>query len=90
MIAPRYESAPKNFEVWGMGFDAENQYVFEDKNLGQSKFVYDSSGKHLQLFDLHNSESYQYIQFRVLDNYGSDAYTCLYRFRCMEILCDVV
>nr|XP_020500150.1 SUN domain-containing protein 2 [Labrus bergylta]XP_020500160.1 SUN domain-containing protein 2 [Labrus bergylta] len=80
---PRYnsptgtiESAPKDFEVYGMKDDTE-----EGTLLGT--FTYNEDGESTQTFKLPNPSDavYRYVELRVLTNWGHVEYTCLYRFR---------
>ncbi|KAM6939945.1 SUN domain-containing protein 2 [Xenentodon cancila] len=72
----RIDSAPKDFEVYGMKNDTE-----EGRLLG--KFTYDEHGDPTQTFELPNPSGvvYQVVELRVLSNWGHIEYTCLYRFR---------
>ncbi|XP_029014369.1 uncharacterized protein sun2 [Betta splendens] len=72
----RIDSAPKDFEVYGMKNDTE-----EGTLLGT--FTYDENGESTQTFKLPNptDEVYRYVELRVLNNWGHIEYTCLYRFR---------
>ncbi|KAM7419734.1 hypothetical protein PAMA_016697 [Pampus argenteus] len=72
----RIDSAPKDFEVYGMKNDVE-----EGALLGT--FTYDEDGESTQTFKLPNSsdEVYRFVELRVLTNWGHVEYTCLYRFR---------
>ncbi|XP_071360239.1 uncharacterized protein sun2 [Trachinotus anak] len=80
---PRYnsptghiDSAPKDFEVYGMKNDTE-----EGTLLGT--FTYDENGEPTQTFKLPNPSDkiYRFVELRVLSNWGHVEYTCLYRFR---------
>ncbi|XP_026159593.1 uncharacterized protein sun2 isoform X2 [Mastacembelus armatus] len=72
----RIDSAPKDFEVYGMKNDTE-----EGNLLGT--FTYDENGESTQTFKLPNpsDEVYRIVEMRVLSNWGHVEYTCLYRFR---------
>lgn len=72
----RIDSAPKDFEVYGMINDTE-----EGTLLG--KFTYDENGDSTQTFRLPNPSDvvYRFVELRVLTNWGHIEYTCLYRFR---------
>ncbi|XP_072240762.1 uncharacterized protein sun2 isoform X2 [Leuresthes tenuis] len=72
----RIDSAPKDFEVYGMKNDTE-----EGTLLGM--FSYNESGESTQTFKLPNpsDEVYRIVELRVLTNWGHVEYTCLYRFR---------
>ncbi|MEQ2309856.1 hypothetical protein AMECASPLE_002783 [Ameca splendens] len=80
---PRYNSptghinsAPKDFEVYGLKNDTE-----EGTLLGT--FTYDENGESTQTFKLPNPSDalYRCVELRVLSNWGHVEYTCLYRFR---------
>ncbi|XP_029360352.1 uncharacterized protein sun2 [Echeneis naucrates] len=70
------DSAPKDFEVYGMTNDTE-----EGTLLGT--FTYDENGEPTQTFKLPNPSDkvYRFVELRVLSNWGHVEYTCLYRFR---------
>ncbi|XP_019409068.1 PREDICTED: SUN domain-containing protein 2-like [Crocodylus porosus] len=70
-------SAPKNFAIYGMKEDFEEERTF----LGE--FVYDKDGSPNQMFKLEvaNLEHFGYLQLRVLSNWGHPNYTCIYGFR---------
>ncbi|XP_070684618.1 SUN domain-containing protein 1 [Pempheris klunzingeri] len=72
----RIDSAPKDFEVYGMKNDTE-----EGTLLG--KFTYDENGESTQTFKLPSPSDivYRFVELRVLTNWGHMEYTCLYRFR---------
>ncbi|XP_044042997.1 SUN domain-containing protein 2-like isoform X2 [Siniperca chuatsi] len=72
----RIDSAPKDFEVYGMKDDTE-----EGTLLGT--FTYDENGESTQTFKLPNPSDvvYRFVELRVLTNWGHVEYTCLYRFR---------
>lgn len=72
----RIDSAPKDFEVYGMRDDVE-----EGTLLGT--FTYDKDGESTQMFKLPNpsDEVYRFVELRVLTNWGHVEYTCVYRFR---------
>ncbi|XP_028315674.1 SUN domain-containing protein 1-like [Gouania willdenowi] len=79
---PRYntptghiDSAPKDFEVFGMNNENEAGTL-----LG--RFTYDQNGEPTQTFELPSpSDIHHFVKLRVLTNWGQDEYTCLYRFR---------
>ncbi|XP_023286967.1 uncharacterized protein LOC111673437 isoform X1 [Seriola lalandi dorsalis] len=72
----RIDSAPKDFEVYGMKNDTE-----EGTLLGS--FTYDEDGEPTQTFKLPDpsDQVYRVVELRVLSNWGHVKYTCLYRFR---------
>lgn len=70
------KSALKDFEVYGLNNEEGELATF----LGQ--FVYNSMGDPIQIFRLWEyTGTYEFVQLRVLSNWGEDKYTCLYRFR---------
>ncbi|XP_028327105.1 SUN domain-containing protein 3-like isoform X2 [Gouania willdenowi] len=79
---PRYKaplgsinSAPKDFEVFGMNNENEAGTL-----LG--KFTYDQDGEPIQTFKLPSQSAiHHFVELRVLTNWGQNEYTCLYRFR---------
>uniref|UniRef100_A0A1A7WJP4 Sad1 and UNC84 domain containing 5 n=1 Tax=Iconisemion striatum TaxID=60296 RepID=A0A1A7WJP4_9TELE len=72
----RIDSAPRDFEVYGMKDDTE-----EGTLLGS--FTYDENGDPTQTFELLKASDvvYRFVELRVLSNWGHVEYTCLYRFR---------
>lgn len=72
----RIDSAPKDFEVYGMKDDVE-----EGTLLGS--FTYNENGESTQTFKLPSPGDvvYRCVELRVLSNWGHVEYTCLYRFR---------
>ncbi|XP_024114999.1 uncharacterized protein si:dkey-92f12.2 isoform X1 [Oryzias melastigma] len=72
----RIDSAPKDFQVYGMKNDTA-----EGKLLGT--FTYDENGESSQTFELANPSDvvHRVVELRVLSNWGHMEYTCLYRFR---------
>ncbi|KAM9818040.1 uncharacterized protein sun2 isoform X2 [Syngnathus typhle] len=71
----RIDSAPKDFEVYGL-----EDEVDEGTLLGT--FTYNEDGEPTQTFELPPSNViYRVVELRVLSNWGHMEYTCLYRFR---------
>lgn len=72
----RIDSAPKDFQIYGMKNDTE-----EGTFLGT--FTYNENGESTQTFQLPNPSDvvYRCVELRVLSNWGHIEYTCLYRFR---------
>ncbi|XP_041838940.1 SUN domain-containing protein 2 [Melanotaenia boesemani] len=72
----RIDSAPKDFEVYGMKNDT-------DEGMLLGTFTYDENGESTQTFKLPDPSDvvYQLVELRVLSNWGHIEYTCLYRFR---------
>ncbi|XP_077354358.1 uncharacterized protein LOC144002745 isoform X7 [Festucalex cinctus] len=71
----RIDSAPKDFEVYGLKDEVE-----EGTLLGT--FTYDKDGEPTQTFELPPSDViYHMVELRVLSNWGHMEVTCIYRFR---------
>ncbi|XP_028312318.1 uncharacterized protein LOC114469233 [Gouania willdenowi] len=71
----RIDSAPKDFEVYGMTNENEERTL-----LG--RFTYDQYGEPTQTFELPSpSDVHHSVELHVLSNWGQDEFTCLYRFR---------
>ncbi|AWP05224.1 Sad1 UNC domain containing protein [Scophthalmus maximus] len=72
----RIDSAPKDFEVYGM-----KSYTEKGTLLGT--FTYNEKGESSQTFQLPSpsDEVYRFVELHVLSNWGRVEYTCLYRFR---------
>ncbi|KAJ0033114.1 hypothetical protein NQD34_000221 [Periophthalmus magnuspinnatus] len=72
----RIDSAPKDFQVYGMTNETEQGTL-----LGT--FTYDEDGEPTQTFSLPGltEEVYNMVELRVLSNWGHVQYTCVYRFR---------
>ncbi|XP_034549731.1 SUN domain-containing protein 2-like isoform X1 [Notolabrus celidotus] len=72
----RIDSAPKEFEVYGL----KNK---EEEGTLLGTFTYDKDGESTQTFKLPNpsDDVYRHVELRVLSNWGNDKHTCLYRFR---------
>ncbi|XP_067087922.1 SUN domain-containing protein 2 isoform X2 [Osmerus mordax] len=72
----RIDSAPRDFEVYGMSTDSE-----EGNLLG--KFTYDQDGEPTQTFKLPDQSGavHRFVELRILSNWGHVEYTCVYRFR---------
>nr|XP_009682821.1 PREDICTED: uncharacterized protein LOC104150330 [Struthio camelus australis] len=70
-------SAPRDFAVYGMKAESEEQGTF----LGE--FTYVAAEHPFQTFQLQNERSdfIQYVKLKVLSNWGHPEYTCVYRFR---------
>ncbi|CAG9831790.1 unnamed protein product [Diabrotica balteata] len=78
LLVPNSEidSAPKNFEVYGLKDENDSDLVL----LGE--YVYEYDGDALQFFDVQKDEQiFEIIELRILSNHGNPKYTCLYRFR---------
>ncbi|XP_010212625.1 PREDICTED: SUN domain-containing protein 3-like [Tinamus guttatus] len=78
-VSPRGDisSAPKDFAVYGMKAENEEQGLF----LGE--FTYSPAEHPFQTFWLQNEgwDSVRYVKLEVLSNWGHPEYTCLYRVR---------
>ncbi|KAG7252518.1 hypothetical protein CRUP_033943, partial [Coryphaenoides rupestris] len=76
----RIDSAPRDFQVYGMQEEATQE---EGTLLGS--FSYDQEGESTQTFQIPESPSsslvYRHVELRVLSNWGHMTYTCVYRFR---------
>lgn len=72
----RIQSAPKDFQVYGMTNETE-----EGTLLGT--FRYNEDGPPTQTFSLYGLTDvvYRLVELRVLSNWGHVQYTCVYRFR---------
>ncbi|KAM8879694.1 uncharacterized protein AB9W97_014913 isoform 2-T5 [Spinachia spinachia] len=72
----RIDSAPKDFEVYGLKDDVD-----EGALLG--RFTYDQHGASTQTFELPGPGGvlHRWVELQVLSNWGHVEYTCLYRFR---------
>lgn len=72
----RIQSAPKDFQVYGMTNETE-----EGTLLGT--FRYQENGEPTQTFSLSGLTDavYHVVELRVLSNWGHVQYTCVYRFR---------
>lgn len=72
----KIDSAPKEFEVYGLRNETDQQPV------KIAHFKYDFDGEPLQFFSADNRGLvFEMIELRVLSNHGNPNYTCLYRFR---------
>nr|CAG8548597.1 8484_t:CDS:2 [Entrophospora candida] len=83
-------SVPKDFELWGLPSDNEEDVKRKKENdfsifLGQ--YQYDLMGKPLQIFHLPksisrvNNKRIQAIMMKVLNNHENPRFTCLYRLQ---------
>lgn len=71
-------SAPKNFEVYGLQDPDDYGGIL----LGQ--FVFNISGRPYQTFKIlqnFTNISFEFVELRILTNYGKREYTCVYRLR---------
>ncbi|XP_060521283.1 SUN domain-containing protein 1 isoform X2 [Cylas formicarius] len=72
----RIDSAPRDFEVYGLTGENEKEPV----KLGSYTYNYD--GDPLQFFAVEGERRvFGMIELRVTSNHGNPNYTCLYRFR---------
>ena len=73
----KIDSAPKNFQVYGLKTDKDS----EPLELG--RYTYDQDGDPLQSFQVRKQidTPVSLVELRILDNQGHEEYTCLYRFR---------
>ncbi|CAL8273651.1 unnamed protein product [Gadus morhua 'NCC'] len=72
----RIDSAPRDFQVYGM------QDTLDEATL-LGNFTYDQEGESAQTFTIPESSSmaFRHVELRVLSNWGHMTYTCIYRFR---------
>ncbi|CAL8332434.1 unnamed protein product [Lota lota] len=72
----RIDSAPRDFQVYGM------QDTLDEATL-LGNFTYNQEGESTQTFKIPESSSvaYRHVELRVLSNWGHMTYTCVYRFR---------
>ncbi|XP_034650593.1 uncharacterized protein LOC117890064 isoform X1 [Drosophila subobscura] len=74
----RIDSAPRNFTVWGLEHEKDQEPVL----FGE--YEYQDNGASLQYFALQNVDiqrPYEIVELRIETNHGQPTYTCLYRFR---------
>ncbi|XP_022228989.2 uncharacterized protein LOC111078558 isoform X2 [Drosophila obscura] len=74
----RIDSAPRNFTVWGLEHEKDQEPVL----FGE--YEYQDNGASLQYFTLQNLDiqrPYEIVELRIETNHGQPTYTCLYRFR---------
>ncbi|CAJ0756525.1 20470_t:CDS:2 [Entrophospora sp. SA101] len=84
-------SVPKDFELWGLPSDNEEDVKRKKENVDFSIFLgqyqYDLMGKPLQIFHLPksisrvNNKRIQAIMMKVLNNHENPRFTCLYRLQ---------
>ncbi|XP_034479624.1 uncharacterized protein LOC117785626 isoform X3 [Drosophila innubila] len=74
----RIDSAPRNFTVWGLDHEKDQEpvlfgeYEYQDNNAALQYFV-------VQNVDI--KRPYEIVELRIETNHGQPDYTCLYRFR---------
>ncbi|XP_071037834.1 uncharacterized protein [Parasteatoda tepidariorum] len=75
-------SAPKDFSVWGLLSDSDDQ----GKAFGI--YSYNLKGYPVQYFPVQNefNQPFKFVELRILSNHGNSEYTCLYRFRVHGII----
>lgn len=72
LLTSRFNCSPKIFKVLGFEDDQMNEAI----NLGEFYF------KGLESkFNLTQSKKLSIIQINIIDNYGNEDFTCLYRFK---------
>ncbi|XP_052841358.1 klaroid protein isoform X2 [Drosophila gunungcola] len=74
----RIDSAPKNFTVWGLEQEKDQDPVL----FGEYQF--EDNGASLQYFAVQSLDikrPYDIVELRIETNHGQPTYTCLYRFR---------
>lgn len=77
LLADR-SSAPKDFAVYGLANPDDPSEIL----LG--KFTYEINGRSYQTFKItryDDSLMFEYVELHILNNYGKEEFTCLYRFR---------
>ncbi|GAV03243.1 hypothetical protein RvY_13695 [Ramazzottius varieornatus] len=79
----KIDSAPKQFEVYGLTSEQGPGYV-----LGQ--YTYEDNGDSLQNFQIQTKlepgTTFPFVELRITSNHGNPEYTCLYRFRVHGLL----
>lgn len=70
------DSAPREFEVWGLQQESD-----EGVHLGS--YEYNQNGDPLQYFPVteENAQYFPMIEVKINSNHGNLQYTCIYRFR---------
>ncbi|KAH8299818.1 hypothetical protein KR044_006426 [Drosophila immigrans] len=74
----RIDSAPRNFTVWGLEHEKDQEPVL----FGE--YEYQDNEAALQYFVVQNVDvkrPYEIVELRIETNHGHPDYTCLYRFR---------
>ncbi|KAI9583217.1 hypothetical protein GQX74_012434 [Glossina fuscipes] len=74
----RIESAPRNFTVWGLKDEKDQDPVL----FGEYEYIDNNAS--LQYFPVLNKgirQPYEIVELRIESNHGQPLYTCLYRFR---------
>jgi SUN domain-containing protein 1/2 len=79
-------SAPRHFKVYGLRGETEADLA---TRMLLGTFEYDAAGPQTQTFHLlphgqspsQTTPSFPVAQLEVVDNYGNQKYTCIYRFR---------
>ncbi|XP_017838569.1 SUN domain-containing protein 1 isoform X1 [Drosophila busckii] len=74
----RIDSAPRNFTVWGLEHEKDQDPVL----FGE--YEYQDNDASLQYFTVQNvdiTRPYEIVELRIETNHGQPTYTCLYRFR---------
>ncbi|OWA54766.1 SUN domain-containing protein 1 [Hypsibius exemplaris] len=79
----KIDSAPKDFEVYGLVSEQGPGYI-----LGT--YTYEDNGQSLQNFQiktkLYPEDTFSFVELRITSNHGHPEYTCLYRFRVHGLL----
>ncbi|XP_072380929.1 SUN domain-containing protein 1-like isoform X1 [Diabrotica undecimpunctata] len=70
-------SAPREFHVYGLAHQNEET----PEVLGT--FTYQLTGRPYQTFQIvsNDTKAFEIVELHILNNYGKDEYTCIYRFR---------
>ncbi|XP_064542643.1 klaroid protein isoform X1 [Drosophila montana] len=74
----RIDSAPRNFTVWGLEHEKDQEPVL----FGE--YEYQDNNASLQFFAVQNVDikrPFEIVELRIESNHGQPDYTCLYRFR---------
>ncbi|XP_030572713.1 uncharacterized protein LOC115771249 isoform X1 [Drosophila novamexicana] len=74
----RIDSAPRNFTVWGLEHEKDQEPVL----FGE--YEYQDNNASLQFFAVQNVDikrPFEIVELRIETNHGQPDYTCLYRFR---------
>ena len=103
-VALDFSSAPKRFEAWGMIEDKQSleklqAAAVEEQSIHVNHVLlvsgeYDvNASSHVQTFNVSQSVRdleipINVVLFRILDNYGNEALSCLYRLRVGGLLVD--
>jgi len=76
-IAYHWDSAPKDFQVWGLRSEGDYNAVL----LGRFTYEKGKATSQTKKSSFFHKEPFQYLTLEILSNYGHEDYTCVYRFR---------